>query len=168
MIQKCDSALIMDTTHPVDEWCVFEHQVVLKEGEPPTVILIGACKLGEVYRLMDGKTNTEWCKIFKTGGSVMVRIVATTSNKGEAMRYAQDLVRTIEPTPICNKQGFNLRGTSRAVRCLNNDTRYNTQHEACLALGLHQSAMSRHLRGELSHVGGMRFVYDVPRMEDVG
>ena len=58
MIQKCDSALIMDTTHPVDEWCVFEHQVVLKEGEPPTVILIGACKLGEVYRLMDGKTNT--------------------------------------------------------------------------------------------------------------
>lgn len=160
MIQPADASLVIDTKRPTDTWCVFEHQVILKEGEPPTVILIGACKLRDVYLMTDGKTNTEWASIFANGGSVLVRIVATTIDKPEAFRHAQDLIRSTTPTPVCNLKGYNIRGSARAVRCINNDTRYNTQAEAAAALGVSASAISRHLKGDLSHANGLRFVYD--------
>lgn len=160
VIQSADASLVVDTKHTTELWCVYEHQVVLKEGEPPSVIMIGACRLREVYLLIDGKTNTEWAKIYANGGSVLVRIVGVTLDKMEAMRHAQTLVRSATPTPICNLQGYNIRGSARAVRCINNDTRYNTQREAAEALGVSASALSRHLRGELTHANGLRFVYD--------
>lgn len=159
-LQAADAAIIMDTVNPAESWCVFEHQVVLSQGEPPTVILIGACRLTEVYRLMDGKTNTEWMRIFRGGGSIMVRIIATTMDRHLAFRHAQDLVRKAEPKPICNIRGYSIRGQARAVICLNNGQRYSTQAEAAAALGIHASALSRHMRGDLSHAGGLRFVYD--------
>ncbi len=163
MITKVDtSALIVDTARNTDMWCVFEHQVVLKEGDPPTVIQIGACKLTEVYRLTDGKTNSEWNDIFRNGGSVLVRIIGTTLEKAEAFRHATDLIRAMEPKPVCNLRGYNLRGQARAVRCLNNDRRYATQTEAANDLGISASGISRHLRGDLSHVSGFRFAFDGP------
>lgn len=160
MIQKIDtSAIVIDALRPLDIWCAFEHQVVLKEGDPPTVILVGACKLSEVYRLQDGKMNSEWADIFKQGGSVLVRIVALSTDKPEIHRFAQDMILKTEPTPICNLRGYNLQGRARGVICLNNSRRYNSQMEAAADLGISASGISRHLRGDLSHVGGLRFIY---------
>lgn len=162
MITKADSSLVVDARHSTDTWCIFEHQAVMQAGEPPVVILVGACKLVDVYRLVDGKINSAWAEIFQNGGSVLVRIVGTTLDKLEAFREASRLNR--ELTPRCNLAGYNLRGKARAIFCLNNQKRYSTQGEAATDLSIHPSAISRHLKGELTHAQGFKFEYaaDVP------
>ena len=156
---KYDAAVVVETIRPFDMWCVYEHQVVMTEGEPPQVIMIGTCRLTEVYKLVDGKRNTEWGKIFRNGGSVLVRIRATSDDKREAYRYAQDLLRDSNPRPLCNLKGYNARMMGRRIECVNNGQTYRSQSEAAQALGLHQSSISRHMNGELEHAGGYRFVY---------
>lgn len=158
-IIKQDAPLIVDTGSNADTWCVYNHSVTMQEGEPPTVIMIGSCRLAEVYRLIEGRTNSEWSHIFKDGGYVLVTIVATTNDKREAVRHASDLMRNMKPIPLCNLQGYNLRGARRAIVCLNNGKRYRTQTEAAQDLGVYSSSISRHLRGELSHANGLRFAY---------
>lgn len=165
-IQPQDASLIIDTKHSTETWCIFEHQAVLNEGEPPTVILIGAAKLVDVFRLIDGKSNSEWATIFERGGSILLRIVGTTMDKAEAQRTALARMRDTNPTPRCNLHGYNLRGNARAIICLNNQKRYDTQRAAADDLGIHSSSISRHLAGEITHAQGFRFAYaPEPRKE---
>lgn len=165
MLNKFDSSVVVDTNRPYDQWAVYEHQVVMVEGEPPQVIMIGVCKLTEVYRLHDGKRNTEWLSIFKNGGSVLVRIRAIATDRGDANYYAQDLLRASNPRPVCNMKGFNARAVSRQIECIQNGKTYATQAEAARDLGLHQAGISRQLNGEIAHVGGFQFVYHVPEVQ---
>lgn len=150
-------SIVVDAQTAHTDWCVFEHQVVLNPGDPPAVILVGACALTDVYHLIDGKTNSEWARIFSNGGKLLVRVVATTPDKGEAFRYAGELMRDL--TPICNIKGYNLKGQRKAIICLNNGRRYDTQTNAALDLGIHASAISRHLRGQLRTAQGFVFSY---------
>ena len=48
-LMKQDAPLIVDTKHSLETWAVFEHQIVLNEGDPPSTILIGASRLLDVY-----------------------------------------------------------------------------------------------------------------------
>ena len=163
MLTKFDSSIVVETERPFDLWCVYEHQVVMTEGEPPQVIMIGACRLNEVYLLMDGKRNSEWASIFRNGGSVLVRVVAVSNDRREAFMHAQDLLRVSNPRPLCNLKGYNVT-PKRRVQCINNGQVYQSQTEASKALGVQQSTISRQLKGELEHAGGYRFVFcaDVP------
>lgn len=158
-LTTCDASIIVDTKTSAEDWCVYEQSAVLNPGEPPTVILIGASKLVDLFRLVDGKVNSEWCKLFENGGKVLVRIIATTSEKQEAYRYASERVRSMSPQPRCNLHGYSLRGTRRSVICLNNKRRYDTQRDAAFDLGIHASAISRHLNGELAHAQGFKFAW---------
>jgi hypothetical protein len=167
-MQKFDAAIIVDVRRSRETWCVFEHQAVLKQGEPPETILIGACRLQDVYSLTDGKTNSEWQNMFLQGGQVLVRIVATSLNRADAFRVAGEHVRDTKPTPRCNLKGYNLRGQRRPVICLNNGKRYETQLDAASELGIHASAISRMLRGNASTAQGYKFAYaGDTRPEDV-
>jgi len=152
-------ALVVDTITSTEDWCVFEHHVVLKEGEPPTIVLVGACKLPDVYRLVSGKTNSEWVKLFSNGGKVLVQVIATTEDKQEAFRLAAERVAAIEPTPVCNLRGHSLRSAARSIVCVNNGRRYNTQQDAASDLGIHASSISRHLNGQIAHAQGFTFTY---------
>ena len=163
-LQKCDASLVLDAKRSSENWCVFEHQVMMQADEPPQVILVGACRLLEVFKLTDGRGNSDWTEIFKNGGSVLVRILAITYDRQEAFREAARLARDMDPRPRCNLVGYNLRGKSRAVVCLNNGERYVTQTEAAEKLGIHGSAISRHLKGDLSHAQGFKFAYATERL----
>lgn len=158
-MQKFDAAIIVDTRRAGETWCVYEHQAVMREGEPPETIMVGACRLVDVYHLRDGKTNSEWTQIFANGGHVLVRVVATSLNRQDAFRVAAEMVRDSRPQPRCNLLGYNVRGARRPVICLNNGKRYETQLHAAAELGIHASAISRHLRGHASRAQGMQFVY---------
>jgi hypothetical protein len=160
-LQSADCSLILDTqAHPSQAWCAFEHIAALEPGAPPAVIFVGACRLIEVYRLADGRTNSEWTKIYANGGTVQVRIIAT-GDRLDVMRHAQRHARTFDPLPRCNMYGYNVRGASRAIRCSNGQT-YPTQRDAALALGVSQSAISQQLDGKLLSVRGFTFSYTTP------
>lgn len=157
-MQPADCALIVDVRQTATTYCIFEHHLQITPGQPPEIIMVGMSKLADVYKLIDGKTNSDWAAIFANGGSVMVRIIATCTDKSEARRAAAVHYRTLNPAPRCNIHGFNVRGISRKILC-NNGVEYDSQLAAAEELNLSQSAISRHLRGELASVGGFRFNY---------
>lgn len=152
-----DAAIVLDAQNPDKVWCVYEHQVCMKQGDPPETIMIGAARAVDIYRLVDGRTNSMWRKIFETGGTVLVRIVATTMDRDEAHRHAMDLIARQKPK--CNMSGYDMRGMHRAIVCIQNNTRYNSQAEAAEKLNIPASSISRHLAGKLKHVSGFQFAY---------
>lgn len=159
MIIQTDNAMILDTVKPWEQYCTYEHHVSFDPEKPPEVIMVGMCKLVDVYRMADGRTNSEWGRIFGKGGQVMIRIIAIGDVRAEMAKYAANHMRSLPKIPRCNLHGISTRGYSRPIRCENNGTVYASQREACEALGLHQSSMSRHLAGGLSKIGGMVFSY---------
>lgn len=166
-VQKLDASVIVDTRRNNDTWCIYEHQAVMKQGEPPVTIMIGACRLVDVFHLRDGKTNSEWSKIFANGGHVLVRIVGTTLNRSDAFRVAAEMVRDSAPQPRCNLLGYNMRTNRQPVICLSNGKRYETQRHAAHELGIHESAISRHLRGLANSAQGFKFAYAMAVPEDL-
>lgn len=162
-IQSADSLLVVDTrVMPSLVWCAFEHQAVLEPGSPPVVIFVSACRLSDVYKLSEGKTNSDWAAIFANGGHVLVRIIAT-GDKTDIIRHAQKHARTLQPTPRCNLRGVNMSGGRRAVKCHQTGEVYASQLAAADALGVTQSALSQHLAGKLNAIGGYTFEYTVDR-----
>jgi hypothetical protein len=153
-----ENNLIVDVRRAMTDWCAFEHWATLQPGEPPQCILVGACKLIDVYKLNDGRNNSQWIKIFANGGSVMIRILITTTDRTEAVNHAVRASRSYNPLPVCNATGYNMRGSLRRIACSNGET-YDNQEHAALALGAHQSAISRHLLGHSSHVKGQTLTY---------
>lgn len=161
------TSLIVDPKHTIDLWCVYEHLMQIEPDGPPVVIYVNACKLSEVYRLTQGRQNTEWLRLTKDRDvKIMVRIVATDTDRylinREAMRHA----RIFNPMPICNLRGFNIHGQGRSVEC-SNGKRYKSQADAAKELGLSQSAISKHLNGQLRHVGGYVFSYPTGTPENL-
>lgn len=160
-VQVADASLVVDTSPDLDPWCAFEHLAALEAGHPPQVIYVGACRLVDVFRLTEGKTNSDWSSLFANGGYVLVRIIATGTRQ-DIVNYATRHVRTFDPMPRCNVRGYNVRGARRAVICNNNGTTYRNQSEAAAELGVTQSAISQHLDGKLSSVRGYTFRYAAP------
>jgi len=162
-----DASIVVDTQRNAETWCVYEHQAVLTPNEPPETIMIGACRLTHVYLMQDGKTNSEWNNIFANGGHVLVRIVATAPTRADAFRAAADRIRALPQPPRCNMLGYSLRTKRQAVVCINNGKTYETQQDAAMELGIHASAISRHLRGHSNGAGGYRFAYAQAREGEV-
>ncbi len=162
LTRHSSSALVVDTKTSTEDWAVVEHHAVLQENEPPTIVMVTACKLVDVYRLADGKVNSEWAKIFRHGGQVMVQIVATTDEKTEAFKHAQERIRDIVPTPVCNMRGHSLKTARRAIICHQNERRYNSQAEAAADLGIHAPSISRQLNGHARQAQGFTFAYAAP------
>lgn len=158
-ITKADTSLILDTSRPGDLFCAYEHRATLTPGAPPEIIMVGACKLADAYRMIDGKTNSEWLRIFAQGGQVMVRIIATGNNRVEITRWAMGHMRSLPTIPRCNLYGLSMRGSARPVRCENTGEVYKSQRDACEQLGIQNSTMSRHLSGQVPKVNGMIFRY---------
>ena len=158
-IAKVESSVIINTKDPMGIYCAYEHLAAFEPGKPPQVILVGSCKLADVYRLVDGLRNSEWCKIFQHGGSVMVKIIATGNDRIEMTRFATQHMRTFSDIPRCNLFGYASRSAGRALECVTNGEIYANQAAAAAALGLSASMISRHMRGDLKTVGGHVFRY---------
>lgn len=156
-MNKADASLVVDTHQPGKLWCAFEHLVSFAAGAPPEVILVGTCKLQDVYRLIDGARNSEWQRIFSGGGQVMVRVIATGLEQQEVHRFAMTHMRSMPTMPRCNLRGVTTKGTAQRIECVTNGVTYDSQKSAADALSISGSAISRHLRGDLSHVGGYVF-----------
>lgn len=149
---KTDSSLIIDTTNPGQQWCAYEHLATFEAGAPPQVIFVNACKLADVYRLVDANRNSEWRRIFGKGGHIMVRIIAI-GEQAEVTKFAIAHMRSLTPMPMCNLKGYTTKGTAQRIECITNGVTYGSQKEAADTLGISGSAISRHLRGDLKHVG---------------
>lgn len=162
MIYQADCAIVLDAQQTFRTWCVWEHIANFGDGKPPEVIMIGMCKLNDVYKLVEGKRNSEWMRIYADGGAVMVRIVAHGTDRVELQRWAAQHARASGRLPRCNISGINVKGTSTPIDCLTNGKRYESQKQACDELGLNRSAFSRHLRGDSAHIGGYVFKYGKP------
>lgn len=158
-IIKADTSLILDTRRPGDLFCAYEHHATFTQDAPPEIILVGACKLADAYRMVDGKANSEWQRIFAQGGQVMVRIIATGDDRIEMTRWAMSHMRNLPTIPRCNLHGLSTRGSARPIRCENTGVVYQSQRDACEQLAIHSSSMSRHLSGQLAKVSGMVFRY---------
>ncbi len=157
-IHSADCSLVVAVQETADQYCAYEHHLIVTPGQPPEIIMVGSCKLTDVYRLIDGKTNSDWAGIFANGGSVMVRIIAVGDNKVDMRRFAATHARSLPKMPRCNQHGYNVRGITRRIIC-NNGIEYESQAKAAMELGISQSAISRHLRGELGSVNGFTFFY---------
>jgi hypothetical protein len=141
-----------------ETWCVYEHQMQLDPAAPPAVIYVNACKLVDLFRFSQGRNNSEWLAMVNIGNPVIVRIVATGQLRSEVMRKAMSHMRTFDPMPICNLRGINVKGARLRLLC-SNGMEYANQTEAANDLGVSQSAISLHLRGSLTHVGGFTLTY---------
>jgi hypothetical protein len=166
LITKFNASIVLDVRRARDTWCVYEHQVVMQPGEPPETIFIGACRVIDVYDMVDARSNSEWQNIFANGGQVLINIIGTTLNRVDAMRTASEMTKTAPVIPRCNLLGHNLRSQRRPILCLNNNVRYETQLHASADLGIHASSISRHMRGQASHAQGYKFIYAVDRKDE--
>lgn len=153
-----ENNVIVDVKRALVDWCAYEHWATLQPGQPPQCIFVGATRLVDVYKLNDGRNNSQWAKIFANGGSVLIKIIATGADRSEIINAAVRASRSHEPAPICNIQGFNMAGSLRRIACSNGEI-YDNQAHAAMALGTHQSAISRHLGGHSAHVKGHTLTY---------
>ena len=96
--------------------------------------------------------------MFQNGGTVMVRIMATGSDRREIKRAAVARIHQLEPTPRCNKFGYNVTGQQQPIKCSNGEV-YKSQKEAAEALGMSQGLISKHLAGDATHAKGFTFTY---------
>lgn len=160
MIKKQDASIIGNTMNLDKQFCAYEHLAVVEPGKPPEVVFVSACKLLDVYRMVEGRRNSEWAKMFRDGGDIMVRIIATGPDRTEIIRFAMNHMRQMSPRPRCNLHGVLMKGVARPLICSNGQT-FNSQVEAARALGVSASAISRHLKGELNTVAGYTFGYEV-------
>lgn len=153
-----DTSLVLDTRRVNSYFAVVEHLAAMSPGQPPQIIYVGCERLVDVYKMINARQNTEWARIYQSGGSVMVRIIALADERAEATRYAILHIRAMEAMPRCNNIGSTIRMIGRPVTCSNGET-YTSQKHAADVLGLSQSSVSRHMRGDLSHVRGYTFKY---------
>ncbi len=140
-----------------DDWCLFEHSIIVNQGEPPQVIYVGTCRLRDVYKLIEARRNSEWRRIVTDRTPLFLRILQT-GDKGEMIRASASQVRTYPAFPRCNLVGHDAFAMTKALICSNGET-YKSQADAADSLGVSQSAISRHLRGEVRHVRGYTFAY---------
>lgn len=157
-------SIVLDTLTVLSEWCIFEHWAQFQADQPPECILVGVCKLIDVYKLIDGKTNSEWTRIFKSGGQVMVRVVKTVSKKHEGLVEARRHMLSLPKVPICNHNGYAMFGGMRRIISSTGET-YNSQAEAANALGVTGPAVSRHMNGFSHHVRGVTLRYAAPEQQ---
>lgn len=139
-------------------WCVYEHW--LHDPDAPdgrTLIFVSACKLTDVFTLIDGKANSEWNRLVTDRSYLFIRIVFT-GERVACQREAANHARRQSPYPRCNLAGFNMHGANRPILCSNGVT-YSGQTEAAQALGLNQGQISLHLRGQVATVKGYTFTY---------
>lgn len=157
---KQDSNVIIDTAIGVDHWAAFEVHATLTEGAPPEIIYVNACKLHDVYKLTQARINSEFARMFANGGMVMVHIIATGNDRREIIEYALRHQKSLPLPPRCNVVGHLMTQAHRIIIC-SNGKEYKSQTDAALALGVAQSAISRHLRGDLATVKGYTLSYKV-------
>lgn len=149
---------MFNVNDPDMTWCVYELRVPGPEIAP---IYVNACKLKDVFHLKDAHDNSEWVRMYKDGGAIMIHIIAVSDDRNEAMRAAIEHCKSYNPMPRCNLHGYNLKSVNRPILCSNGVT-YSTQAEASTALGVNQGNISRCLRGQLRTVGGYSFTYANP------
>lgn len=154
--QEC--SVIVEPINVREQYCIFEHLMVMEPGQPPVVIYVNICKLIEVFKLTISRQNSEWVRLTSINPKIMVRIVATGEDRQEMMRNAMKHARSFNPMPICNLRGFKIRGGNGIIKC-SNGMEYRTQMEASTATGCSQSAISKCLRGDIAQVGGLVFTY---------
>lgn len=158
IVMQPENSLIVDVRTSLTDWCAFEHWATLQADRPPQCILVGACRLVDLYKMNDGRNNSQWSKIFANGGSVMIRVLAVGKDRSEILNLAVRTSRAHDPQPVCNFHGFNMIGALRRISCSNGDF-YDNQEHAARALGASQSAVSRHLAGHSRHVKGHMLTY---------
>jgi hypothetical protein len=157
-VTPTDSSLIMSTSAKAQTWCIYEHLAVFEAGKPPVLVYVNACPLADVYSLFEGRRNTQWIRMFSNGAHVQVRIIGTVATPHEARRFAGEHIKAQPTIPICNLIGINIKSTPQRVKCSDGKI-YETQKIAAAALGIHASAISRHLRGVGKSVSGYTFEF---------
>lgn len=153
-----ENSFIVDVKRSLTDWCAFEHWATLEAGKPPQCILVAACRLVDLFKLTEGRNNSKWSQIFAAGGSVMLRVLATGPDRSQIINHAVRASRAHNPMPLCNIEGYHMAGSLRRIACSNGDV-YDNQAHAARALGTHQSAVSRHLAGHLTHIKGHVLTY---------
>ena len=156
---KQDGSLILPTDKAWQLYCAWEHLCYFEADQPPVVIMVGACKLTDAYKMLDGRRNSEWMRLFKAGGTVMVKIIATGPDRTSCVKFAMDHMRKMNPMPRCNLMGFSNKGVARRVECLTNGEIYDSQTHAATALGISNVQISKHLKGDCKHVNKYVFRY---------
>lgn len=157
-LKKCDATVLMNTASDVITYCVFEHYAVLDPSKPPELIYVGTGKLATVLMHTDARKNTEWQRLFAAGGTLMVRIIATSENARDCQIYAVQHMKQMARMPRCNLHGSARRGLKRAVQCSDGRV-FSSQKEAALQCGITESVLSRHMNNMVPHVNGLRFTY---------
>lgn len=158
-VRTVDTSIVLNTVKPHSFWCAFEHHVQLEADKPPQIIYVGISKLTDVYKLAECRVNSEWSRMFRGGGHVMVRIIAIGEDRTETLKYAMRHMKALDPIPVCNAKGVSTRGLTRRVKCLNDGEVFASQKQAAEAYGLYPSSLSRHLQGATHVVNGLMFEY---------
>ena len=86
----------------------------MQPGQPPVLIYVNICKLVDVYRLKQGRENSEWIKLMAPGTQVLVRIIATSTDKAAIKKHAMLHCRSFSPMPICNHRSTTNPGPAGA------------------------------------------------------
>jgi len=124
----------------------------------PETLYVGCCPLEQFSQLADVRSNSEWQRLVTPDTPIIVTPLLITADR-ETAAAAQE---TLKGNAWCNRAGIALRTPTQRVRCITNDTIYDTASEAARAHNVSRSAMSHHLNGRMAAIQGLRFerVYD--------
>lgn len=136
-------------------WCVYEHHAFTSADEPPEIIYVNACPLADVFKMNDAYNNSDWLKVTGHGNDrpIMIRVIATTPEKLEALAFMNKHVRSFATMPRCNMFGYTMAGSTRPILC-SDGREFANQTEAADALGVSQALVSLAVNGKRRSVRG--------------
>lgn len=134
-------------------WTVMRYSIPGDNGSPPMVMSIVATPWANALTMSDAAKNSEWIKHMVVDRPVIAEIVMAGTQQ-DCIIYASRLIGQTQPH--CNKHGFAMTAGTSRLQCSNGQI-YENQSAAALALGVAQSAISKHLKGELRAVKGYTF-----------
>jgi len=120
-------------------WAVYQ----VHEAKTMKVIFIGIEKVTKIFSMTDFFANHYLKDIIDDDENIAVQVTDLVFSKGEALK--QQVIRLREQGyPEANKYSqLSARGL---IECIEDGKQYRTMNEVCAAYGVHQSALSKHLR----------------------
>lgn len=137
-------------------WCIYEHWFNRPEDGERVLLYVGHCALVDVYKMIDATRNEHWRTV--TARRPVDVVVKFTGAKNNCLVTYAHLLQTTEWRPVV-KPLPRERNSRTRVKCDQTGITYASQNECAVKLGISQSSLSKHLRGETGYkaVNGYTF-----------
>lgn len=146
--------VISTTPHDISlTWVIY----ALHDGATAQIKYIGLCRLTELFRIPDARSNILFDQMFTPDTSFLIRVISTHKDKSEASTTHRHAIYE-HNSPEMNGASSIARHAN--IQCLETGETFVSASHACRSHGLSQPALSSHLNGKTGYatVKGRKYI----------